>query len=109
MDGMIEPAPDAPFGFTPDRFTDASYLWRTGDRVSVSFIESRVRGRGDFSRLVKAIEAEGLRVAVPTPLGHMTEILTRWGFTPHYEPFDQEAGIMEPCEIWERPVATAPK
>lgn len=104
QDGMIVPADDAPFGFTPELFGHASYLWREGDRITISFIECQHKGRGDFSRLVKAIEAEGLRVAVPTPLGRMDAILTRWGFIPHTERFAVD--IPDPVEVWERPANT---
>jgi hypothetical protein len=80
-DGMIAPG-EAPasWGFTADRFTADSYLWREGKRVMISFIETKSKGKGHFSTLVKAIEADGLVVDVPTPLGQMQRILERWGW-----------------------------
>lgn len=58
-------------GFTSERFTPNSYLWLSGDRLMISLIVAQQKGRGDFSRLLTAIEARGLKVAVPTPLATM--------------------------------------
>lgn len=89
----VDEAP-ASWGFTADRFVPDSYLWKTDDRIMVSFIEARKKGQKHFSELVHAIEADGFKVAVPTPLGQMTRILTKWGFKPKRD----EDG----CEIWFR-------
>lgn len=99
-DGMIEvgKAPES-WGFTKERFAGDSYLWKTGDRIIVSLIFAKDQGRGYFSALVKAIEADGFKVAVPTPLGKMGSILTRWGFKPHRE-YDEDFGGT--CEVWTR-------
>lgn len=92
--GIIEL--DTPFareiGFTSEDFS--GYLWRHGDRVIVSLIESRHPGQGNLSRLFAAIEARGLRVAVPTPFAHMQAILRRKGFVPYTD---------GPVEVWEKP------
>jgi hypothetical protein len=93
---------DDPFakeiGFTSDKFE--GYLWRDGDRVLVSFIVSVESGKGNLSALFAAIEAKGLRVAVPTPLGRMEAILRHKGFVMHIEDFQGDG-----CEVWERPRA----
>lgn len=85
-DGMMEPgqAPEH-WGFTLKNFEEGSYLWITGKKCTVSFIVSRKKGAGCFSRLVKAVEKDGYALEVPTPLGRMKEILTRWGFKPTEE------------------------
>jgi len=85
-DGMIAvgKAPES-WGFTKERFDGDSYLWKTGDRIMVSLIFAKEAGKGYFSALVKAIEADGFKVAVPTPSGRMSLILERWGFKPHRE------------------------
>jgi len=82
-DGIIQigAAPEA-WGFTRERFAGDSYLWKDGEVILISFIESVHEGRGHFSALVRAIEASGFRVAVPTPLGKMVAILSRWGWKP---------------------------
>jgi hypothetical protein len=99
-DGQIrvDSAPGRCLGFTGDLFSRDSYLWKDGDRVLVSFIVSKGPGRGHFHTLVKGIEALGLRVAVPTPLGQMQAILARWGFVPHMETDPDMGGV----EVWER-------
>lgn len=74
-DGIIELDSDAGkiLGFTSDRFD--GYLWRAGQSVSISFIQSYERG--NFRALVARIHELGLRVDVPTPLGRMQSIVRR--------------------------------
>ena len=84
--------------FTKERFTDDSYLWRIGDDVWVSLIVSKEPGKRHFSELVAAMEARGLNVLVPTPLGKMPAILTHWGFAPQARDIQGEL-----VEVWERP------
>jgi hypothetical protein len=102
-DGMIELDSDfgKEIGFTSDKFTGGfmggSYLWRNGDRIIISFIESKNEGKGDLSRLFNSIEALGLRVAVPTPMLRMRAILKRKGFKPH-----GEYSEMGTVEMWEK-------
>lgn len=87
------------WGFTAENFSEDSYLWRSPGVVTISFIVAKNIGKGVFSRLVKAIEADGLKVQVPTPLGQMRAILTRWGFKPTMV-YDQDSG--EHVEEWAR-------
>jgi len=86
----------AKIGFTSDKFS--GYLWRQGDRIIISLIESRIEGRGDLSRLFEAIERAGYRVAVPTPSARMQGILEHKGFAPHLE----RDPVMGVVEIWEK-------
>lgn len=86
------------WGFTSDRFENDSYLWHEKGRIMISFIVSVEKGKGYFSQLVKAIEADGFKVAVPTPSGRMQDILSRWGFHKTLE----DAGEMGTCEVWVR-------
>lgn len=83
------------FGFTSDKFGRGSYLWDNGDDIFISFIESKDRGKGHFSTLIKGIESKGYRVLVPTPLAQMENILTKWGWCPRYK---REGAI-----LWGRP------
>lgn len=75
---------DTPFaetiGFTSDRFTAASYLWRVDDAIIVSFIQSQDPCTGSFRELVNAILAMGLTVRVPSPLGRMATIVRKAGY-----------------------------
>lgn len=97
MNGIIEL--DSEFGkqigFTSDKFD--GYLWREDGRVYISFIISRCPGQGNLSKLFAAIEERGLRVAVPTPLPLMQQILEAKGFEPHWERNE----IDEVIEVWE--------
>lgn len=65
-------------GFTSDRFSRDSYLWRIGQSVIVSLIESRLFG--NFGKLCYAILDLGFEVHVSTPLGAMQRIVSRNGF-----------------------------
>lgn len=96
QDGIIRVGGAAPekWGFTLERFTGDSYLWKIGDSIYISFIESRKKQAGFFSYLVKAIKADGFLVKVPTPLGMMTLILQKWGFIKSIE---------GDCEVWTNP------
>ncbi len=98
MDGMIQlDTPQAvEFGFTSDKFD--GYLWKTGERITVSFIWSKHERQGHLSKLFKDIEAKGFVLAIPTPLGKMQSILEHKGFVPHIE----EDEMMGPVEIWTR-------
>jgi hypothetical protein len=84
-------------GFTSDKFTRDSYLWKSGDRIMISLIVSRHPGQGHLSELFAAIEARGLRVAVPTPSADMRRILKQKGFVPH-----MEEGSFGFVEVWEK-------
>ena len=81
-------------GFTSAKFD--GWLWKTDDQITISFIESIQAGKGNLSKLFDAIEAIGFKVAVPTPMHDMREILIRKGFMPHIE-MDAELG---PVELW---------
>lgn len=96
---MIKPGSNVgeQLGFTPSLFD--GWLWKDGDRIMVSMIVSKREGQGNLSRLFESIEAHGLHVAVPSPLGHMEEILRHKDFVPHVE-HDEAFGNVE---VWMRP------
>lgn len=83
-------------GFTSDKF--GGYLWVNGKNLIISFIESRSKGQGSFSKLVADAEAAGYTVQVPTPLAQMEGILNRWGWTPKIVA-DERFGEVE---LWSR-------
>jgi len=87
-------------GFTSDKFTRDSYLWKLGDRIMISFIISRRPGQGHLSELFAAIEGKGFRIAVPEPFAHMRQILEQKGFVPHWEEGSFGFGV----EVWEKPL-----
>ena len=86
--------------FTADRWEPASYLWRKGDAVTLSFVAARQHGQGYLRDLIAGIERAGFRVRVPTPLSRMEAILRHYGFRPHDEWWED---VRAPVEIWERP------
>lgn len=94
------------WGFTSENFggMGSTYAWHTDGRIMLSLVNARHPGQGHFSRLVKAIEADGFAVAVPTPFAHMRAILTKWGFKSY-----GEDGDMGMCEVMMRPEAVARK
>lgn len=84
-------------GFTNDLFE--GYIWKDKDRIIISFIMSKYPGKGNLSKLFDRIESCGFRVAVPTPLYPMNEILKKKGFKKHYE-YSEEMDCK--VEMWEK-------
>jgi hypothetical protein len=83
----------ASLGFTSDKFNPASYLWKTGDTIVISFIMSKQKGA--FCRLIKNITAQGLHFEIPTPSVRMREIGKKQGW--HY--CQREHEKLGPIEI----------
>lgn len=81
-------------GFTSDLFS--GWLWLSGDSIYISTIESKHPGRGNFSKLIKAIHAMKLTVKIPTALGLMEKIAEKKGFTKQTE----HTSEMGPVEVW---------
>ena len=108
-DGIINigtPAADA-LGFTSDKFHEDSYLWKKGDSIYISFIESVSPGKSDFRGLVEKIHSLGLTVKIPTPLRSMEEICRKNGYQHSQEFLDDADG--EPAgkvNVWLLPPIT---
>ncbi len=81
-------------GFTSDKF--AGWLWKDGAKILISFIESIQAGKGNLSKLFDAIEGAGFKVAVPTPMHDMREILIRKSFKMTFV----NGGPIGPVELW---------
>lgn len=98
-DGMIQL--DTEFaqsiGFTKDKFRGDSYLWKDGDTIFISLIESKVQGSGYLRELFHLIELKGFKIKVPSPLGKMQTILEHYDFSPHLESFGDDV-----VEVWEK-------
>jgi len=101
-DGIINIDSDGAraFGFTSDRYAADSYLWRKGDFIIVSFIETKNKGNGDLSRLFDRILKAGYGIKVSSPLGIMPDILSHKGFEQTIENDDMFGGV----EIWVKSV-----
>jgi len=80
------------WGFVDSKFF--GYLWKNGNVITISFIESLKPGQGNFRRLLDAIEADGYSIQVPTPSGRMREILRKRGFIEKMI-MDGELGAVE--------------
>lgn len=88
----------APWTFTKDRWTRASYLWLIGDEVYLSAVQATQQGNGYLRDLIAGIEAARLRVVVPNVLGDMQRILEHYGFA-----MTLEESLEGSVDIWRRP------
>ena len=68
------------FGFTPDKFSSDSYLWRVDDEIIVSLITSKFPGKGNTRALLEKIREKGFSIMVPTPSARMRYICLSLGF-----------------------------
>lgn len=102
-DGIIKLGTDdaKELGLTDDKFGFGTYLWRTGNRITISFIACKVEGRGYLRELFKTIIAKGHEIAVPTPSGRMRQICMKNGFIETTAPFADDPD--ELVEILLRP------
>ncbi len=96
-DGIIELGTDRAkeFGFIPDLFE--GYLWKRENTIFISYIESKFPNKGNFTRLMKEIWNKGFKIAVPTPVAKMRQILIENGFKQTFEWFPE---AKDNCEIW---------
>ena len=67
-------------GFTRDRFE--GWLWKEGDYIIISFIESINQDKGNFVELLKRIQTLGYGIMVPTAFPKMERILKKRNFKP---------------------------
>jgi hypothetical protein len=98
-DGCILPGPDAPFGFTEEKWGKGSYIWfvRKEGMVYLASLRARNPGNGALRELLASIKDERLNVSVPMPLDNMRAILEHYGFARTLE--DHEAS-MEEVEVY---------
>jgi len=99
-DGLIPLDSDfaAYYGFTSENYYEETYL--VGDsslkQVTIPMLISNHPGEGRFSKAIKKMLEDGIRVSIPTPVPKMQEILSVWGFEVVWIP---EEGI----EYWVYP------
>jgi len=86
-DGMIkiDSKEAKKLGFTSDKFTNYSYLWKIGDNIYISLIGSKKEGEGYLRGLFNEILESGFKVAVPNPLPKMEQILAKNDFVMEIE------------------------
>jgi hypothetical protein len=99
-DGLISLDSDfaAYYGFTSENYYEESYLVGNSllKQITIPMLISNYPGEGHFSKAVKMMLQDGIRVSFPTPVPTMQEILTAWGFQIVWVP---EEGI----EYWVYP------
>lgn len=75
----------------------SGWLWKKGDFVYISFIQSLDEGKGNLSRLFNSILKQGYGIKVPTPFPRMEMICRKKGFVQTWENDDV---FNEACEVW---------
>jgi hypothetical protein len=70
-------------GFTSDKFNPASYLWRTGNLITISLIFAKQKGM--FRQLINAILENGFDFEIPAPSPRMREIGIKQGWHLYHE------------------------
>lgn len=88
----------AHYGFTSELFyKDTYFLGNSSLReVMIPMLISNYPGEGHFSKAVKKLIQDGIRVSIRTPVPKMQEILTAWGFVIVW---DAQEGV----EYWMSP------
>ena len=72
----------AHYGFTGEFFYQETYLVGNPSlkQVLIPMLISNYPGEGHFSKAIKNLLQDGIRVLIQTPVPKMQEILTTWGF-----------------------------
>jgi hypothetical protein len=73
--------------FTSDRFYPASYLWRIGNTIIISFIFAKQKGM--FCQLINSIVENGFDFEIPTPSSRMREIGKKQGWHSYQKYSDE--------------------
>lgn len=99
-DGVIQLDSDfaTHYGFTSEFFyKDTILLGDTSLRqVTIPMLISNFPGEGHFSKAVKKLFQDGIRVSIQTPVPKMQEILSVWGFEIVWD-------VQERVEYWVSP------
>lgn len=93
-DGIINPGPGAPFGFSEELF-GISYLWKQKNSIYLSLIISERPKEGNLRALIERILAAGYTVKIPAPRGRMLYIVKKNGYKRTLEPAE-----IGQCEVW---------
>lgn len=67
------------FGFTSDKFSKNSYLWKNNNEIIISFIVSIHEHHGNLLNLFLTIRNQGYNIFVPTPFPRMRSICCKFG------------------------------
>lgn len=78
------------------------YISEEGEGVFISAIESKNKGNGDFSRLLKQLKENYKWIKIPTPSNQMRKITERKGFILIEEFFPFPFNCMGKVMFWEK-------
>jgi hypothetical protein len=89
------------YGFTSENYYEESYL--VGDsllkQITIPMLISNHPGEGHFSRSIKKMIKDGIRISIQTPVPKMQKILTLWGFEVVWIPEEEiEYWVYPPYE-----------
>ena len=79
-DGIIEPGSIKGKEFDYGKNHYSGYLWKKGDIITISFIQTYPQGKGYLSKLITNIISRGYKCQVPTPFARMRAILEKKKF-----------------------------
>ena len=101
IDGIInlDSALGRIIGFTSERFTHGSYLWKDKNIMWISFISSKIQGKGYFHDLMAELTKQNFTVKIPTPMGLMKVYVQKHGFKRTLEE-TEIVGHKEVVEVW---------
>jgi len=92
LNGIIKPS-DNLFEFTAELFE--GYLWKMGNDIYVSLVESLFPKKGNFRKVIELILKSGYNVKICTPIGRMQSIVIKNNYEPIIE--ESENGKVE---VW---------
>ena len=98
-DGIILPGATEfarKLGVTKDRFSKKTFLWKLGDEVYFSFVETTNEGQGYFREVVENCLSRGYTVKIPSPIGRMQQIVKKNG----YKYTEEVSKIGDLVEVW---------
>ena len=67
-------------GFTSDKFSTHSFLFKDEKEIYISFIAAIQEGKGHFTNLIKELELRNYKIKIPTPMGVMLLYVKKHGY-----------------------------
>lgn len=68
------------YGLTLDRFTEDSYLWLEDNTLWISFVISRMEGKGHVRNIIDIAKSKGHTIKCLPVSSRMVDILVKNGF-----------------------------
>lgn len=86
-------------GVTKDRFNKKTFLWKLGNEIYFSYVETTKDGQGYFRELVENCLSRGYTVKIPSPIGRMQKIVEKNG----YRYTEEETKLGDIVDVWVKP------